>query len=155
MTEDFYDKKGNVVSVEFHNRQKAREQGWNRVKTHNANGTSKRKPFNDRAGYVASKKNTLTDSSNVIYIAVEQGVDADGKYITVCEAHGNMISSTNIPDARIDMKDATEWCENCRALAGIAAPKEDAQDFDTEHLDNAMYACGVISGVNVVLNKGE
>lgn len=79
---------------------------------------SNRKPFNDRAGYVASKKNPLTNTSNVIYIASEQGIDAEGKYITVCEGHGTMISSTSVPNARIDMKDASEWCSTCRALAG-------------------------------------
>jgi hypothetical protein len=33
---------------------------------------SNRKPFNDRAGYVASRKNPLTNIHNVIYVAAEQ-----------------------------------------------------------------------------------
>ncbi len=77
---------------------------------------SNRKPFNDRAGYVASKINPLTDISNVIYIASEQGIDSDKKYITVCEAHHTMVSSASIPLARIDMKDASKWCETCKHL---------------------------------------
>lgn len=77
---------------------------------------SNRKPFNDRAGYVASKINPLTGIANVIYIAAEQGIDADHKYVTVCEAHHTMVSSSSIPNARIDMKDAGQWCEACQHL---------------------------------------
>lgn len=87
--------------------------------------TSIRKPFNDRAGYVASRKNTLTNIHNVIYIAAEQmiGIDSEeGKYVTVCEAHGQMVSSTNLPNARIDMKDASQWCSKCQELAGVEVP---------------------------------
>ena len=76
---------------------------------------SKRKPFNDCAGYVASKKNPLTGSSNVIYVATEQGIDVNQKYVTVCEAHKTMVSSSSVPKARIDMKDASQWCETCKA----------------------------------------
>ena len=78
---------------------------------------SKRKPFNDCAGYIASKKNALTGIHNVIYLAAEQGIDTGGaKYVTVCEAHASFIGSTNLPNARIDMKDASRWCEACREL---------------------------------------
>lgn len=77
---------------------------------------SKRKPFNSCAGYVASRKNPLTDVHNVIYIASEQGIDADKKYVTVCEAHHQMIASTSIPKARIDMKDAVQWCSGCQDI---------------------------------------
>ncbi len=72
-----------------------------------------RKPFNDRAGYLASRINALTTIHNVIYLAAEQGIDADGKYITVCEAHGQMVSSTSMSQARVDMKDASQWCSKC------------------------------------------
>jgi len=77
---------------------------------------SNRKPFNDRAGYVASRKNPLTGIHNVIYIAKEQGIDCHMKYVTVCEAHGTMIGSTSIPNARIDMKNASKWCGECIKL---------------------------------------
>lgn len=77
-----------------------------------------RKPFNDCAGYVASKKNPLTNIHNVIYIASEQGIDATDKYVTVCECHSTMISAPNMPKARMDMKDASEWCAECKILAG-------------------------------------
>ena len=72
-----------------------------------------RKPFNDCVGYVASKKNPATGTSNVIYVASEQGMEADGKYLTVCEGHRQSISSNSISNARIDMKDASQWCTEC------------------------------------------
>jgi hypothetical protein len=77
---------------------------------------SNRKPFNDCAGYVASLKNPLTGIHNVIYIAAKQGIDAAQKYATVCEAHHTMVSASSIPNARIDMKDASKWCADCQAL---------------------------------------
>jgi len=77
---------------------------------------SVRNLFNDRAGYVASKKNLLTGIHNVIYVAASQGIDADGKCVTVCEAHSQMISSTSVLKARSNMSDATQWCSNCQAL---------------------------------------
>lgn len=92
---------------------------------------SKRKPFNDRAGYVASRKNALTNIHNVIYIASEQGIDVGDKYVTVCEAHGTMIGSPNIPTARIDMKDASQWCGVCRSLlSNISDDSEDEGEYD-------------------------
>ncbi len=70
-----------------------------------ANYKSRRKPFNDRPGYIASLKNPFTGSWNVIYIAKEQGIDTSGhKYATVCEGRNEFISTTNIPNARKDMK---------------------------------------------------
>jgi len=80
-----------------------------------------RKPFNDRAGYVASKKNPFTGISNVIYVASEQGIEADGKYITICEGHKQMIGSSSIPKARIDMKDASQWCSDCQCKLEVGA----------------------------------
>lgn len=74
---------------------------------------SVRKPFNDCAGYVASRKNPFTNIHNVIYVASEQGIEAPYKYVTVCEGHKQMISSKNISNARIDMKDASQWCSKC------------------------------------------
>jgi HNH endonuclease len=77
---------------------------------------SNRKPFNDRAGYIASKKNTLTGSHNVIYIAAEQGIDADRKYVTVCEGHKQMVSSTSVKNAYVDMRNSSQWCTDCQSL---------------------------------------
>ena len=51
----------------------------------------KRKPFKTHASYIASRINHLTGIHNVIYFASEQSIDTDNKYVTVCEAHKNMI----------------------------------------------------------------
>lgn len=77
---------------------------------------SKRKPFNVNAGYIASKINALTGIANVIYVASEAGIDADKKYVTVCEAHHLMIASSSIPKARVDIKDASKWCAECEKI---------------------------------------
>jgi hypothetical protein len=87
---------------------------------------SNRKPFNVNAGYVASKINPLTGIANVIYVAAEAGIDAEHKYVTVCEKHGQMISSTSIPNARIDMKDASQWCSVCQNASHIEPTQENA-----------------------------
>lgn len=78
---------------------------------------SNRKPFNEYAGYIASCKNPLTGNHNVIYIAAEQGISADKKYVTTCEAHHTMVSSSSTPGARLAMKDASIWCDECKKLA--------------------------------------
>lgn len=75
---------------------------------------SNRKPFNDRAGYVASRKNQITGTSNVIYVASEQGIDVDGKYAVVCEGHATMTGATSVPKARVLMKNAAAFCVDCR-----------------------------------------
>lgn len=88
---------------------------------------SNRKPFNDRAGYVASLKNPITDIHNVIYKAEEQGIDVNGcKYAVVCEGHKTMTGATSIPKARELMKDAASFCEDCRAV------EDQAADIDAE-----------------------
>lgn len=94
-----------------------------------------RKPFNDRAGYVASRKNALTNIHNVIYVASQQGIDVGMmKYVTVCEAHGRIIGSPNIPTARIDMKDASQWCGVCRSLMSNTSDDEDEGEYADDPL---------------------
>jgi hypothetical protein len=88
---------------------------------------SNRKPFNDCAGYVASKINPLTNIANVIYVASEAGIDADHKYVVVCECHKLMISTTSVPKARVCMKDASEWCTQCQEMAGVSQVEEEAE----------------------------
>ena len=79
---------------------------------------SNRKPYRDCAGYVASRKNPLTGKHNVIYVASEQGLDTgDKKYVTICEAHLEMIAATSVAKARVDMKDAMHWCSGCQHLS--------------------------------------
>ena len=80
----------------------------------NLNGTaSKRKPFNDRAGYKASKRSGANRGWCCIYIAADQGIDVDGcKYAVVCETHGTICGATSMPKARSLMK-SVEFCEQC------------------------------------------
>jgi len=76
---------------------------------------SKRKPYNDRAGYVASLRSGANGGWVVIYKAGEQGIDVDGcRYAVVCETHGTLCGSTSQKDARVLMK-SVEFCEACES----------------------------------------
>ncbi len=74
---------------------------------------SKRKPYNDRAGYIASRRNEINRGWVVIYIAKQQKLDtSDGKYAIVCEKHSVICNTTSIPKARPFLK-YPEFCERC------------------------------------------
>lgn len=78
---------------------------------------SKRKPFNEGAGYIASRKNPLTGNWVVIYRAAESGIDVGSdKYAVVCEEHGAILGRTSVPNARPFMK-LPEFCEECMKIA--------------------------------------
>lgn len=81
-----------------------------------AKTTKPRKIHNKEPGYIAERKNPYTPDKVVIYIAEEQGIDADHKYVVVCDTHGTLCSTTSIPDARVLMKNPDEFCETCRDL---------------------------------------
>ncbi len=77
-----------------------------------------RKQHNKDAGYVAERKNPyVSDKKVVIYIAAEQGIDVDGKYAVVCDAHGTMVGETSLSKARFTMKSPDSFCDGCRQLA--------------------------------------
>lgn len=79
--------------------------------------TSRRKPMNDRAGYVASRRNPITGGWNVIYRASEAGLDpSGGPWVVSCEEHGVVCNHKNLPGARSSMK-WPGFCEACMALA--------------------------------------
>lgn len=86
--------------------------------------TSKRKPYNNLAGYVASRHNTISNGWVVIYVAAEQGIDVGDnpltgkpyKYAAVCELHGTICGASSIPSARPFLK-YPEFCEECMANA--------------------------------------
>lgn len=90
-----------------------------------------RKPHRDFAGYVAELRNPLSGGHNVIIDcrkAEEQGapwVDdykaEGGRWMILCNEHGALVYTTSLPAARSSMKDATNFCDDCRA---IAATKE-------------------------------
>lgn len=92
---------------------------------------SKRKPYNDRAGYIASRHNLINNGWVVIYRAKEQGVDeSGGPYVTVCELHGTLCNTTSLPKARPFLK-YPEFCEECmadyaKARGEMTAEKESA-----------------------------
>lgn len=77
------------------------------------NPTSKRKPFNNLAGYIASRHNNINGGWVVIYLAVEQGLDIEaGKYAVVCETHNTVCNVTSMKLARPFLK-VPEFCEEC------------------------------------------
>ena len=79
-----------------------------------------RKPHRDWAGYIAELRNPITGDHNVIVDAVvAQLDDTDGRYATICNAHGTILNSKSLPAARSAMKDATSFCDGCRAPKGI------------------------------------
>lgn len=74
---------------------------------------SKRKPYNDRPGYIASKRSGSNGGSIVIYYSQEQGLDIDaGKYAVICELHHTIYQTTSIALARTAMK-SPDFCEIC------------------------------------------
>ena len=77
-----------------------------------------RKPYNTRAGYIASRRNAVNRGWVVIYNAKEAGIDdAGGKYAVVCEEHGTILNTSSVPKARPLLK-YPEFCEDCRRDAG-------------------------------------
>jgi hypothetical protein len=78
-----------------------------------ANPTSKRKPFNDCAGYIASRRNVINNGWVVIYLAAEAKLDeSGGKYAVVCETHNTICNVTSMKLARPFLK-IPEFCEEC------------------------------------------
>jgi len=75
---------------------------------------SARKPFNDRAGYIASLRSAPGRGWVVIYNAEAQGMDVGEKYAVVCETHSTSMAERSVANARLSMKMPTEWCEECR-----------------------------------------
>lgn len=76
---------------------------------------SRRKPFNDRAGYVASLRNPTSGGWCVIYKAHEAGLDpSGGNWLTVCEVHGTLCNHTSLKLARASMK-SPDFCEACES----------------------------------------
>lgn len=77
------------------------------------NPTSKRKPFNNLPGYIASRHNLINNGWVVIYLAEAQGLDpAGGKYVAVCETHNTVCNFTSLKQARYRLK-YPDFCEQC------------------------------------------
>lgn len=73
---------------------------------------SKRKPFNENAGYIASRRNELNRGWVVIYRSDEAGIDVGAKYAVVCELHGTMTGVSSVQKARRLLK-YPDFCEQC------------------------------------------
>lgn len=74
---------------------------------------SNKKPYNNKAGYIASRHNMWNDGWVVIYLAKEQGLDETaGKYAVVCETHNTILQTTSLPKARPCLK-YPDFCEEC------------------------------------------
>lgn len=74
---------------------------------------SKRKPYNDRAGYVCSLRSGVNRGWVVVYEAGAQGFDVGGdRYAVVCETHGTVCGSRSMSNARTLMK-SVEFCDCC------------------------------------------
>lgn len=76
-----------------------------------------RKEHSGDAGYIAERRSKLTGRKVVIYLAEAQQVDVAGmKYAVVCDAHGTLMGSTSMKDARVMMKYPENFCEDCQRL---------------------------------------
>ena len=77
-----------------------------------------RKIHSHEAGYIAERMNPFIDGQKVvIYLAKEQGLDVGAyKYAVVCDAHGTLCGTSNVPDARLLMKRPDNFCEECQAF---------------------------------------
>ena len=85
-----------------------------------------RKPHNDLVGYRAELRNRLSGGHNIILDCkraeeagcplVEDWKAEGGRYQVVCDAHGTLVNCTNLPAARSSMKDATNFCDDCRSI---------------------------------------
>lgn len=77
---------------------------------------TKRKPYNDREGYIASLRSGADRGWVVIYEAEKAGLDDScGRYAVVCETHKVIVNTTSMPKARHTMK-AVDFCEECMRL---------------------------------------
>ena len=77
------------------------------------NEPSERKPYNDTAGYIASRHNMINAGWVVIYLAKEQGLDdSQGKYAVSCELHNVLTYTSSLPKARPLLK-YPDFCEEC------------------------------------------
>lgn len=76
---------------------------------------SKRKPHNDLAGYVASRRNEINRNWVVIAEAEAQHLDGDGdRWAVMCMEHSTVVFMPSVKKARPLLK-LPEFCEECMA----------------------------------------
>ena len=72
-----------------------------------------RKPYNDKAGYIASLRAGANRGWIVIYDAAQAGLDAlAGRYAVSCETHNVLVNVSSLARARSAMK-YPDFCEEC------------------------------------------
>lgn len=71
----------------------------------------------NNAGAVLSRKCRATKTIITLYSSVESGLenDPEGKWSTVCETHGAIVSHRSQAHARSAMS-FPDWCEECQAI---------------------------------------
>lgn len=87
---------------------------------------SARKPHDNLVGYVAERRNPLTGGHNIIldckraeqegFPLVDNWKEEGGRYQVLCDEHATCVFTTNLPSARSCVKDATNFCDECRGL---------------------------------------
>jgi hypothetical protein len=85
-----------------------------------------RKPHRDFVGYLCELRNPLSGGHNIIldckradlegFPLVEDWRAEGGRYQVLCNEHATNVFCTNMPAARQCMKDATEFCDECREI---------------------------------------
>lgn len=76
-----------------------------------------KKPESDEAGLIERRKCRLTGLEVALYNGLESGIDSDEEHpwVTVCEAHGNLVNHPSLRLARSHMA-MPEWCEECQKI---------------------------------------
>ncbi len=100
---------------------------------------SVRKPFNDKAGYIASLRHPVHRGWIVIYRAEEQGLDTEGgPWAVVCESHKRILSTRSLKAARAAMK-APDFCEECEVHAAVIEAKRFVRRTPKEEIDRLLF----------------
>jgi hypothetical protein len=70
---------------------------------------------NEPAGLLYRTTDRETGAVGSVYLASEQGVDADTKYVVVCETHSNTLADETLKVAKRDAANTRDWCDGCQS----------------------------------------
>lgn len=99
---------------------------------------SNRKPYNDCAGYVASRRHPVHRGWLVILKAEEAGLDtAGGPWVVSCETHHTLRNHTSLSKARDSMK-SPDFCEACEAHAAVCEAKRTVRSLSPAELNKIL-----------------
>jgi hypothetical protein len=83
-----------------------------------------KKYYQGLAGYRDCRRNHWTKGYNVLYDANQQYLDdAGGRWITVCEEHGELMNHETLATARRFLPHSLNWCQSCRDLIPVTEVK--------------------------------